>query len=152
MTEGRKGVLAIAVASAIWGLSSIYYKALSQVPPIEMLSHRTVWSVVFFGVVLAAQGRAGEVRELIERPRAWAILAVSAVMIAINWLVFIHAVQIGQALEASLGYYVFPLLAVALGYLLLGERFTPLQALAIGLAAVAVVVLGVGLGRRPGRR
>ena len=61
MTEGRKGVLAIAVASAIWGLSSIYYKALSEVPPIEMLSHRTVWSVVFFGVVLALQGRADEV-------------------------------------------------------------------------------------------
>jgi chloramphenicol-sensitive protein RarD len=89
------------------------------------------------------------VLELIARPRAWRILVVAAVLIALNWLVFIHAVQVGHALEASLGYYVFPLFAVALGYLALGERFTPLQAAAIGLASLAVVILGVGLGTPP---
>ena len=62
MTEGGKGVLAIAGAATIWGLSGIYYKALAAVPPLEVLSHRTLWSVVFFGAVLAAQRRAGEVR------------------------------------------------------------------------------------------
>jgi chloramphenicol-sensitive protein RarD len=149
MTEGQKGVAAIAGASAIWGLSSIYYKAFAVVPPLEMLSHRTVWTVAFFAVVLAVQGRALEVLDLLGQPRAWRILVVSAVMIALNWLVFIQAVQIGQALEASLGYYVFPLFAVALGYLVLGERFTRLQAAAIGLAALAVVALGVGLGAAP---
>ena len=71
-------------------------------------------------------------------------------LIALNWLVFIRAVQIGHALEASLGYYVFPLFAVALGYLMLGERFSPVQAVAIGLAALAVVILGVGLRAAPG--
>jgi chloramphenicol-sensitive protein RarD len=149
MTEGRKGVAAIAAASAIWGLSSIYYKALAAVPPLEVLSHRTVWTVAFFAVVLAVQGRGAEVVELLGRPRAWRILAASGAMIALNWLVFIHAVQVGHALEASLGYYVFPLLAVALGYLALGERFAPLQAAAIGIAALAVAILGAGLGAPP---
>ena len=149
MTEARKGVLAMAVASAIWGLSGLYYKALAEVPPIEMLSNRTVWTVVFFALVLLAQGRTREVGALLARPRAWAILAVSAVMIAINWLVFIHAVQAGHALEASLGYYVFPLFAVAIGYLVLGERFSRVQGVAILLAVVAVVVLAIGLGAPP---
>lgn len=149
MSEARKGVLAIVAASAIWGLASVYYKALLVVPSLEMLSHRTVWSVVFFAVVLAVQGRLGEVRALLVQPRRWGILAVAAVFIAINWLVFIHAVQIGNALQASLGYYVFPLIAVALGYLVLGERFSGVQAVAIGLAALAALVLGVGLGAPP---
>ena len=148
MTEERKGVLAIAAAATIWGLSGIYYKALSAVPPLEVLSHRTLWSAVFFLGVLAAQGRVGEALGLLARPRAWAPLAASAVLIAVNWLLFIAAVQQGRALEASLGYYIFPLLAVALGFLVLGERFTPRQSAAIGLAAVAVVVLTPGHGRR----
>src|SRR6187402_2617918 len=124
MTEARKGVFAIVATSAIWGLSSLYYKALAAVPPLEMLSHRTVWTVVFLALVLGAQGRAREVGALLARPRAWRILWASALLIAVNWLVFIHAVQVGRALEASLGYYVFPLLAVAMGFLLLGERFS----------------------------
>ena len=149
MTEEGKGVLAIAGAATIWGLSGIYYKALSAVPPLEVLSHRTLWSTVFFVGVLAAQGRVGEALGLIARPREWAPLAASAVFIALNWLLFIAAVQEGRALEASLGYYIFPLLAVALGYLVLGERFTPRQSAAIGLAALAVVVVTLGTGAAP---
>lgn len=149
MSEARKGVLAIVVASTIWGLSSLYYKALAIVPPLEMLSHRTVWSVAFFAFVLLAQGRGGEVRALLARPRQWRVLAISAATVAVNWLVFIHAVQVGHALQASLGYYVFPLVAVALGYLVLGERFSRVQGVAIGLAAAAVAVLAAGLGAMP---
>ena len=100
-------------------------------------------------IVLAVQGRMDEAVELLGRPRAWAPLVASAIMIALNWLLFIAAVQQGRALEASLGYYIFPLLAVSLGFLVLGERFTPVQSLAIGLAAVAVVVLTVGKGVAP---
>lgn len=149
MTEARKGVLAIVAASAIWGLASLYYKALAAVPPLEMLAHRTVWSVAFFAVVLLAQGRVGETARLLARPRQWRVLALAAVLIAINWLVFIRAIQVGHALEASLGYYVFPLVAVALGYLVLGERFGRVQGMAIGLAAAAVAVLAAGLGAPP---
>ena len=110
MTDGQKGVLAMAVAATVWGLSGIYYKALSVVPPLEVLSHRTLWSTVFLGIVLATQGRTGETVALLARPRAWAVLGLSALMIGINWLLFIAAVQGGDALEASLGYYIFPLL------------------------------------------
>lgn len=149
MSETRKGVLAMAATALIWGLSSIFYKALAEVPPLEVLSHRTLWSAVFFGIVLAIQGRGAEVRAIAGQPRLWAMLGVSAVMIAINWLAFINAVQTGDALEASLGYYIFPLVAVGLGYLVLGERFSRLQSVAIGMAALAVVVLTVGLGAAP---
>ncbi len=149
MTEARKGMLAMAAAATIWGLSSIYYKALSAVPPIEVLSHRTLWSAVFFGVVLLAQRRGGEVGRALAAPRTAALLAASATMVAANWFLFINAVQSGHALESSLGYYIFPLLAVALGFAVLGERFTPWQSVAIGLATVAVVVLTLGLGAAP---
>jgi chloramphenicol-sensitive protein RarD len=149
MTEGWKGVLAIAAAATVWGLSGVYYKALSAVPPLEVLSHRTLWSTLFFLAVLAAQGRVGEAAAVLARPRAWAPLAASAVLIAVNWLLFIAAVQEGRALEASIGYYIFPLVAVALGFLVLGERFTPRQSAAIGLAAAAVVLLTLGTGAAP---
>ena len=149
MTEARKGILAMVVTATVWGLSGLYYKALAEVPPIEVLCHRTLWTVVFLGVLLALQGRAAEARRLLGRPRAWAPLVVSAATIAANWLLFIASVQHGQALESSLGYYIFPLLAVALGFVFLGERFSAPQALAIAMAATAVVVLTVGHGAPP---
>lgn len=149
MTEARKGVLAIVGAATIWGLSTIYYRALSGVPPFEVLSHRTLWSAAFLGGVLLVQRRADEVRALFAQPRRLELLVASAIMVSTNWLCFIWAVQNGRALESSLGYYIFPLFAVALGYLLLGERFTRLQSRAIGLAALAVAALTWGLGVPP---
>lgn len=149
MTEARKGVLAMVATATIWGLSTIYYKALSAVPPIEVLSHRTLWSAVFFGIVVLVQGRRAEVRAALGNPRYLMMLAASAALIAANWSLFIQAVQTGHALQSSLGYYIFPLFAVALGYLVLGERFTRLQSVAIGLAVLAVALLTYGLGTAP---
>lgn len=149
MSDGLKGMLAMAAACAVWGLSSLYYKALAHVPPLEVLSHRTLWSMMFFGAILGVQGRVAEARACLAQPRLAWVLAITAVMIAVNWLGFIYAVQSGRALEASLGYYIFPLVAVALGYLALGERFSRLQSLAIALASGAVLILTVGLGTLP---
>jgi chloramphenicol-sensitive protein RarD len=149
VSEAAKGVLAMVVACTIWGLSGIFFRQLAAVPPAEILAHRVVWTVLFFGVVLGLQGRLGEVRAAAARPRNWAVLATTATMIAANWFGFLYAIQAGHALEASLGYYVFPLVAVALGYLILGERFSRLQGAAIGLAAAAVLVLTLGLGAPP---
>jgi chloramphenicol-sensitive protein RarD len=149
MADGTKGVLAMVGACIIWGLSGIYYKALAHVPPLEVLAHRTLWSVVFFGTVLLLQGRGRQVRDALATGRTLAVLAASAVIIALNWLGFIYAIQSGQALEASLGYYIFPLVAVALGFFVFGERFSRLQAVAIGLAALAVGFLTLGLGTPP---
>lgn len=149
MTDATKGVLAMAGAAVIWGLSGIYYKALSHVPPLEVLSHRTLWSVVFFAIVLSFQGRWGAVRGALGQRSTWVVLSVTAVMISVNWLAYIWSVQTGRALQASLGYYIFPLVAVALGYLVLGERFSRAQSLAIGLALAAVLVLTLGPGTPP---
>ncbi|MFO1142921.1 MAG: EamA family transporter RarD [Amaricoccus sp.] len=149
MSEARKGMLAMIAAATVWGLSGLYYKALAEVPPVEVLCHRTVWTVIFFGGLLAVQGRIGESWRILAASRAWGPLMLSAAMIATNWLLFITAVQRGYALEASLGYYMFPLFAVALGFLVFGERFSRLQAVAIGMAAAAVGVLTAGLGYAP---
>ncbi|OLS47949.1 EamA family transporter RarD [Rhodovulum sulfidophilum] len=149
LRPAAKGVLAMVGASAIWGLSSMYYKLLAHVPPLEVLSHRTIWSLVFFGLVLALQGRLAELWRLFGQARALWLVAAAAVMISTNWFFFIYAIQIGHAVEASLGYYIFPLVAVALGFAVLGERPSVLQWGAVGLAAVAVGALTWGLGVAP---
>jgi chloramphenicol-sensitive protein RarD len=149
MTDGAKGLVAMAAAATIWGLSGLYYKALDQVPPLEVLSHRILWSAIFYGVLLLFARRAGEVVRLLASRRLLGHVTIAAVMIAANWFLFIYSIHAGHALEASLGYYCFPLVAVALGYLAFGERFSRWQAIAIGLAAFAVLILTLGLGKPP---
>lgn len=149
MTEAQKGVLAMVSACVIWGLSSMYYKLLAHVPPLEVLSHRTLWSLVFFGLVLAVQGRIGEIGTLLASGRALATVGLAALAISMNWFFFIYSIQIGKAVEASLGYYIFPLVAVALGFLVLGERHSAPKWVAVGLACLAVTGLTLGLGVAP---
>ncbi|MEX0969186.1 MAG: EamA family transporter RarD [Paracoccaceae bacterium] len=144
-----RAVFALVCACSVWGLSGIYYKAIAHVPPLEVLSHRTLWSMVFFGLVLLVQGRAGQVRATFANYKTLARLAVAAVVIAMNWGGFILSIQMGWALEASLGYYIFPLVSVAIGYFVFGERFRTKQAIAITIAAIAVLVLTIGLGAAP---
>lgn len=146
-SEGRRGILAMIGACTIWGLSPIYYKHLAEVPPLEVLAHRTLWSLVFFGVVLVLQRRLGEVGRLLRGQAGWVALA--ALMISANWFVYILSVQIDRAMEASLGYYIFPLFAVILGILAFGERLSRGKAAAILLAAAAVSILTFGLGAVP---
>lgn len=148
MTEPRKGVLAMALASAVWGLSPLYYKLIAHVPPLEVLSHRTLWSLLFFGLILGWQGRLVLVPALL-RGRGLLVVIVAAVMISANWFLFILSVQIGHTVEASLGYYIFPLVAVLIGLLVFGERLSQGQMVAVLLAVVAVVVLTTGLGVAP---
>ncbi len=149
MSEAVKGDLAIAAACTIWGLSGLFFKALAHVPPAEVLAHRVLWTVGFVGLALAAQGRLGEVAAVGRRGRNWVVLGTTGLLIAANWFGFLLAIQSSRGLEASLGYYVFPLVAVALGYLVLGERFSPLQAAAVALAVAAVLTLTLGLGAPP---
>lgn len=137
------------VASMTWGLSGIYYKALAHISATEILAHRTIWSFVFLGLVLLAQGRVRAALANIRRPRTLGILFVSALMISANWGMFILAIQKGWAMESSFGYYIFPLLAVALGFLFLGERLSKAKTLAVTIAAIAVLMLGFGLGTPP---
>jgi len=148
MSEPVKGFWAMVLTCSIWGLSGIYYKALSQIPPLEILAHRTIWSFVFFGAVLLLQGR-GSALVAALRGRAVLWLALAAVVISTNWYGFIWSVQNGHAVEASLGYYIFPLVAVALGVIAFREAMTRAQMLAVGLAAVGVLFLTWELGAAP---
>jgi chloramphenicol-sensitive protein RarD len=149
MTDGTRGLWAMLGACIIWGLSPLFYKALATVPPLEVLAHRTLWSLGFFGAILAAQGRLRGVGRLIARRREAGLIAGAALLISTNWSGFIYAVQAGRAIEASLGYYIFPLVAVLLGIVVLGERLGPLKLAAVALAGLGVAVLTLGLGVAP---
>lgn len=148
MSEAAKGILAMVVACTVWGLSGIYYKAIAHVPAPEVLAHRTLWSLVFFLVVLAVQGRLGLLPRLLGGP-ALGMVAVAAAMISANWFLFIWSIQSGHALEASLGYYIFPLVAVMIGLVAFREALDRAQWAAVALAGLAVLVLTAGLGAAP---
>ncbi|WP_439521904.1 EamA family transporter RarD [Marivita sp.] len=145
MTDTQKGVLALIAACTIWGLSPLFYKALTDVPPLEILAHRTLWSFGFFAIVLTLQRR---LRILWGAVSSWAsirVIAFAAIMISTNWFLFIFSIQVDRATEASMGYYIFPLVAVLLGRLAFGERLSLAQWSAITLAGIAVLSLTIGL-------
>ncbi|SDC93288.1 EamA family transporter RarD [Ruegeria marina] len=149
MGEIGRGVVAMVGACVVWGLSPLYYKLLAHVPPPEVFSHRTLWSALMFIVYLALQGRLGELARAYSAPRQTGLILLAALMISLNWLIFIFSVQAGHVTEASLGYYIFPLMAVLAGRFMFGERLARGQWLAIALAALAVLVLTLGLGVMP---
>ncbi len=148
MTASRKAVFGVLFACVIWGVAPMYYRYLSRVPAAEMLAHRTLWSAVTFGLLMLAQGKIALLGRAFtgkELPR----IVLTAVLISFNWGVFIWAIQNGHAVEAGLGYYIFPLMAVVLGVLTLGETMSRLQGAAIALTAAATGLLTWGLGVAP---
>lgn len=149
LTETTKGVLAVLGAAVIWGLSPIFYKALSHVPPLDVLSHRMIWSLVFFGIVLALQGRLTEIPAVFSDRRRTLLIVLASLFIAVNWALFIWAVQVGLTTQSSLGYYIYPLLSVLLGRLIFAEKLTGMQWAALGIVGIAVTVLTVGVGSLP---
>lgn len=148
MSDNAKGVAAILLACTIWGFATLYYKALSHVPPMEVLAHRTLWTLVFFGALLALQRRLAAAPALIVGPLRARIIGAAGI-VSVNWGLFIWAIQSGHAVQASLGYYILPLVSVLMGVVLLGERLSRLQGAAVVLAALAVGVLTVGQGVPP---
>src|SRR5690606_25812384 len=135
-------------ACTIWGFAPIVYRALPHVPPAEVLTHRTLWALVMFAAWLGAQHRLHEVRHLLSGPaRFWT--AAAALLIGANWFVFIWAVQTGRSVEASLAYYIFPLIVVGLGVVVFAEAMTRAKAGALVLAGAAVGLLTWGLGAVP---
>ena len=149
MSEAQKGISAMIGACVIWGLSPIYYKLLAHIPPQEVLAHRGLWSLVFFAGVLAVQGRLADLRALMRTRRRAGLVVLASLMISVNWFLFIFATQISRNTETSLGYYIYPLVAVLIGRFAFGERLGKTQWLAVALAALAVVVLSLGLEGMP---
>ncbi|MEM6708438.1 MAG: EamA family transporter RarD [Pseudomonadota bacterium] len=137
-TVDRSGPLYALAAYGIWGVVPLYFVWVGFAGPFEILSHRILWSVVFLGVMLTALRRWGTLRAL--TPRAFGALLLSGVLIAGNWGVFVWAIANERLVQASLGYYLNPLVNVLLGVVLLSERLRPLQWLAVAIAAAAVAI------------
>ena len=147
--EDLIGGLCALGAFGTWGFLPIYFKYMHEVSAFEILSHRIVWSVILVGLFLIAVGRWKEVLAVIKNRRLVFWLCVSATLLSLNWLLFIWAVTHGQMLQGSLGYYINPLVNVVLGVLLLGERLTKAQWIAVALSVLGVIALAAGVGEFP---
>jgi chloramphenicol-sensitive protein RarD len=143
-----RGVAAAFAAYLAWGALPLYLKSLQGIPAPEILAHRIAWSVPLLAALLLARGRLGLLRAALAPRTRW-LLAASTLLIAANWLLYIWAVGAGRILEASLGYFVNPLVNVLLGVTLLGERLSRRQAAAVALAAAGVAVLVIRAGTLP---
>lgn len=143
------GVLLGAGAYLLWGLFPLYFVALKPSPPLEVLSHRIVWSAVFCVIVLTLTRTWPRLIGVLRIRRTVGLLTLAALLIAANWFVYVAAVTTGHVVESALGYYINPLVTVLLGVIFLRERLRPLQWAACGLALAAVLVLSVAYGRVP---
>ena len=133
------GILCAASAYLLWGLFPIYFKALQSIPPMEIVMHRIVWSLLFLMIVLATRRQWSWISATLRKPKVLVGFAASSVLLSSNWLIYIWAVNNGRVVDASLGYFINPLVNVLLGFLLMRERLRPGQ-----LAAVAMAGAGVG--------
>ncbi|MGE0180357.1 MAG: EamA family transporter RarD [Sphingomonas sp.] len=145
----RTGLLLGVGAYLSWGLIPLYFRAIAAVPASEIVAHRIIWSLLFLGLLIAALKRWGAARAALANRTALLILAATALLIGVNWLVFTYAVTSGHVLAASLGYYLNPLVNILLGVALLKERLSRAQGIATALAAAGVAVLAVGSGAGP---
>ncbi|GAA2921921.1 EamA family transporter RarD [Streptomyces thioluteus] len=147
--ETRAGFLYGAAAYAIWGLFPLYWPLLEPSGAMEILAHRMVWSLVTVVVVLAVTRRWAWIPPLLRQPRRLCMIALGAATISANWGIYIWAVNSGHVVETSLGYFINPLVVIALGVVVLRERLRRTQWVAVGIGAAAVVVLAVGYGKLP---
>jgi chloramphenicol-sensitive protein RarD len=143
------GLLYCVLAFGMWGTFPLYFRALSAVPALEMVLHRCVWSVVFLLAILALRRHWGWLLDVVRRPRSILVFAGSAALLLGNWFVYVYSVQNGHVVEASLGYFINPLLNVMLGVLVLHERLRRPQWAAVALAAAGVLWLTWQTGRLP---
>jgi len=145
----RRGLLLGTSAYLLWGFLPLYFPLLTPTGAVEIIAHRIVWSLLFCVLVLAATGGLGSLRPVLQSRRTTASLAGAGVLVATNWLVYVYGVLSGHTVDAALGYYINPLVTVLLAVVVLGERLRPAQVAAIAVAACAVVVITVGVGRFP---
>lgn len=145
----RKGILYATTCYTAWGLFPIYFKAINEIPPMEILFHRMVWALLFLVLVLAWRKQWSWIPELLKKPKLIAGFASSAILLSTNWFIYIWAVNNGHIIDASLGYFITPLVNVLLGYVFLHERMRPIQWWAVSLAASGVVWFTLQTGHPP---
>ncbi|KAB8310637.1 EamA family transporter RarD [Rahnella contaminans] len=136
----RQGIIFAFIAYLIWGIAPAYFKLIRQVPANEILTHRVIWSFFFMLVLLSVSRSWGDVRRVLAQPKKVGMLLITALLVGGNWLIFIWAINHDHILEASLGYFINPLVNVVLGMLFLRERFRSLQWFAVALAFAGVLV------------
>ena len=148
-TDGRNGVLAALAAYTLWGFLPLLFRAIEAAGSVMIVAERIVWSLLLLAAILAFGGGFREVRILFADRRRLLVTLLSAVLLAANWLLYVWAVETGQVLEASFGYFINPMVNVAMGMVLLGERQNRLQTVAIAIAVIAIAIQAVGLGSIP---
>jgi chloramphenicol-sensitive protein RarD len=133
----------------LWGFLPLYLKMLDHIPAVEVVAHRVLWSVPVAGLVLILLGRTSDIGRILRDPRSLAMGVVTASLVSVNWGTYVWAIAADRTLDGALGYYINPLFSVLLGSVLLGEKLTKLQWVAVALAAAAVLVLTVANGSLP---
>lgn len=136
-------------AYVFWGVQPIFMKMVAHIPAAEVVAHRIVWSVPIAGVVLLLLGRTADLKAALRSPRTLIMAAVTASLITFNWGIYVWAIAVDRAVETALGYYINPLVSVVMGAVLLGEKLNRAQMVAVGLAALAVVIMTVYAGGLP---
>ena len=149
MTESRFGFLLGVAAYAMWGAFPLYWPLLEPAGAIEILAHRVLWSLVTVAVLVIGLRRRSQFMIILRTRRTRRLLTIGAMVIAVNWGMYIWGVNNGHVVEAALGYFINPLVTVLMGVLILRESLRPLQWVATGVAIVAVLVLAVDYGRPP---
>lgn len=149
MHENRRGLLSGIAAYLLWGLFPLYWPLLKPAGAVEILSHRVAWSLITMTAIVLATKRLGRLRTLVGDARARRLLALAAIVIAVNWGTYIWGVNHDRVVETSLGYFINPLVTVVMGVVILGERLRRLQWLAVGIATTAVLGLTIEYGHPP---
>ena len=144
-----QGISLALVANLIWGLAALYWIQTKPVGAVDIMAHRGLWTLPVTFAIIVSFGRLSDTMALLRSMRFVLWVALAALMLSINWGVYVFAVTNERATEASLGYFMLPLLTIALGIVAFGERPKPIQLVAIGLAVVAVIVQLVAYGRLP---
>jgi chloramphenicol-sensitive protein RarD len=154
MTEDKAKVRSLGLlfgvsAYTLWGLFPIYWPLLKPANPLEIVSHRAVWTLVFCFIILSLTKMLSSTLALLKRPKIVAGLFLSSILISINWIIYIYAANSGHVVEASLGYYINPIVVIATGVIILKEKMRPLQWVSVGVATLGVGVLTIDYGRLP---
>lgn len=147
--EPLRGFAFAGAAYLLWGFMPLLMKALDHVPATEIVAHRVIWSLPVAAVILVATGRTGDIGPALRSPRTLMMATLTAALISLNWGIYIWAIAADRTVETALGYYINPLVTVLMGAVLLGERLSRAQVVAVGLAAVAVAILTFDAGGLP---
>ncbi|QWS33474.1 EamA family transporter RarD [Curtobacterium aetherium] len=148
-SEASVGVVQALVAYGLWGLMPLLFAAMAPAGAFEIVSWRIVFGLVFCAVAILATRSWLRTRSLLVQPRVMGVMGIAAGLILVNWTVYVLATTTGHTVEAALGYFINPLVTIALGVLVLRERLRPLQWTAVGISILAVVVIAVGYGQMP---